>query len=274
MVCSLSDPASVNIKERLLEMAGWREGSEFMGSSTFLLEDFLLVNINNLHLWVDNIDRKVEADLGVKPDSVIFLSRHKAASGTHSLTVHPIGNYGKAEFGGKDRTLVPSSPDLMTSLLRQLKNEASDLDFEVAFEVTHHGPYLETPTLFIEIGSSEETWGSERAAEALASSLLKVEVLEAPRVIGIGGGHYAPRFTEVCLTKKVSFGHMVPNYALDLGNEAGTKESFRMALEKTGTKRAYLHRKSMKKSEVTRLSQILWEIGAEVVDSSELDDLS
>ena len=34
--------------------------------------------------------------------------------------------------------------------------------------------------------------------------------------MGIGGGHYAPRFTEVSLTKRISFGHMLPVHAFDL----------------------------------------------------------
>ncbi len=273
LVCSLPDPASVNIRDRLLERGGWKEGKEFDGSPSFIRQDCLMISLKELHLWADNVDRRVESYLDVKVDSVVFLSRHRAVSGTHSLTVHPIGNYGKADFGGKAGTLVPPCPDLMTELLRQLKREAFQLDFEVAFEVTHHGPYLETPTLFIEIGSSEETWGSLPAARAIASSLLSVDVPNFPKVIGIGGGHYAPRYTELALKKKVSFGHMVPNYAFDLKNEDGARESVRKALEKTGTSQAYVHKKSMKRSEVTKLTRILKEMGAEVVDSSELEDL-
>jgi D-aminoacyl-tRNA deacylase len=41
-----------------------------------------------------------------------------------------------------------------------------------------------------------------------------------PVAIGIGGGHYAPRFTDLALKKKASFGHMIPNYQIDeIGEE-------------------------------------------------------
>ncbi|MDD1748219.1 MAG: D-aminoacyl-tRNA deacylase, partial [Methanomassiliicoccales archaeon] len=94
---------------------------------------------------------------------MVFLSRHKAASGIPTLTAHPIGNFSKADFGGRPGTLVRSSPDMMTSTLRELQRNAAGLGFGVSFEVTHHGPYLEAPTMYIEIGSSEENWGNKDA---------------------------------------------------------------------------------------------------------------
>ena len=68
----------------------------------------------------------------------------------------------------------------MTSLLRELKRRPPGCSFEVTYEVTHHGPYLETPTLFIEIGSSEATWGDRDAARAIARALTEVRVTECP----------------------------------------------------------------------------------------------
>ena len=110
----------------------------------------------------------------------------------------------------------------MTSLLRGLKANAADIPFQVSFETTHHGPFLKKPTLFIEIGSDKTNWENQRAAQVIAKTLLGVEVNEYPIAIGIGGGHYAPRFTEVALSKKISFGHLFPNYAM----EGMTEERF------------------------------------------------
>jgi len=67
----------------------------------------------------------------------------------------------------------------------------------------------------------------QKPAEIIAKSLL--ELLETyhyeedlprdiPVLLGIGGGHYAPRFTDVILEKKAAFGHMIPRYHIDSGN--------------------------------------------------------
>lgn len=235
--------------------------------------DAALITVPRLHLFCDDVDLAAADVLGHRPSEVVFLSRHKAASGQRSLTVHPIGNWAAAEYGGRERTVVPAAPHLMTSLLRRLKREAAGLDFEVTFEVTHHGPYLTVPTLFIEIGSSEATWDHIGAADAIARALQSVEVTSYPVAMGIGGGHYAPRFTEASLGKKVSFGHMLPNYAIDLHDLPGLEEKVRIGMEGSGARLAYIHRKSMKRSEATMVAKVVTDLGYEAVDSSDLEDI-
>lgn len=273
LVCSTEDNASVNIRDSLLMSGGWSQRGELEGAPVHWKGELAMITVPRLHLYCDNIDLEAGKALGHRPSEVVFLSRHKAASGQRSLTVHPIGNWGAAEYGGRERTLVPAAPNLMTSLLRQLKKDAAGLDFEVTFEVTHHGPYLETPTLFIEIGSSEATWGSIDAANAIARALQSVSVAPYPAAMGIGGGHYAPRFTEASLSKKVSMGHMLPNYAIDLSDMADLGEKVRMGMEGSGARMAYIHRKSMKRSEATMVAKVVADLGYEAVDSSDLEDL-
>jgi D-aminoacyl-tRNA deacylase len=272
-VCSLEDVASVNIKRELLELGEWTPGQEFEGAPLLYHGGTVMATIPGIHLYADDIDEKVSRACGAAVSEVVFLSRHRAASGQRSLTVHPIGNWGKAEYGGRERTLVQANPDLMTSLLRELKVQAQGLEFEVTFEVTHHGPYLRSPTLFIEIGSSEATWGDRDAAKAIARSLLEVKILDCPKAVGLGGGHYAPRFTEVSLAKKISFGHMLPNYAIDLSDQNDLAAKVKQALEKSGAKLVYLHKKSMKRSEATMVAKLVADLGYEVVDSSDLEDI-
>jgi D-aminoacyl-tRNA deacylase len=274
LVSSTEDLASTNIKEALLLHNGWKELDKFEGKPVYSFGEMVMVTIDGMHLHADNIDKHVTEVLGSEVEQVIFLSRHRAASGQRSLTVHPIGNWNRADYGGKDGELVKSAPDLMTSLLRELKRRASGLEFEVAFEVTHHGPWLETPTLFIEIGSSEATWGDKDAAKAIADTLLNVRVGKAPHAIGVGGGHYAPRFTEVSLAKKISFGHMLPNYALDLSNIDDLSAKITKGLVQSDAELVYLHKKSMKRSEATMVTKLVSDLGYKVVDSSDLEDLS
>jgi D-aminoacyl-tRNA deacylase len=187
--------------------------------------------------------------------------------------VHPIGNYGNAEFGGKKGTLVRSSPHLMTSLLRGIKANAGELPFQVSFETTHHGPTLKKPTLFIEIGSDKTNWENQRAAQVLAKTLLEVDVHEYPIAIGIGGGHYAPRFTEIALSKKISFGHLFPNYAMEGMTEERFTETVVAAANASSATLAYIHKKSMPKAKANHIKEIVESCGLKVVESADLEDL-
>lgn len=274
LVCSEEDEASVNIRDRLLEAYRWVEEGVFDGHPVMRRGETILVTIDLFHLYADMIDRRFEEDYGKEVDHVIFLSRHRAESGIPSLTVHPLGNWGRADFGGRDETLVPASPHLMTSILRILKDRASHLRFETSFEVTHHGPYLGTPAMYVEIGSDESMWGHREAAEVVASAIMEAQEERSPVAIGIGGGHYAPRFSDVASTSRISFGHMMPTYAIKGKDEEAFRRMVHLALEASNdATMAYVQKKSMKRSEATATRKILEEMGAEVVDSGDLDPL-
>ncbi|OPY31285.1 MAG: D-tyrosyl-tRNA(Tyr) deacylase [Methanomassiliicoccales archaeon PtaU1.Bin124] len=270
MLASEEDVAGINIRDRLLEAAKWEEVATFDGRPVLKTNGLLLASMAKPHLFANDVDKEFMAATGLKIDDIIFLSRHRAASGIPTLTVHPIGNYGKADYGGKEGQLVPLSPALMTALLRQLKIESNGLPFQVSYEVTHHGPWLETPTLFIEIGSDERNWGHKGAAEAIARSLLNAEQDDAPVAIGIGGGHYAPRFTEASLSHRISFGHMVPNHALeDIGVEVIT-DRITKAMNASKASMAYIHKKSMSGAKAREMRAICEALGLKVVDSASL----
>jgi len=129
--------------------------------------------------------------------------------------------------------------------------------------------------MFIEIGSSEDRWGHVKAAEAIAKTLMETKVLEAPKAIGIGGGHYAPRFSELITTKKISFGHMIPGYVADRANDEELQSAMKKALAATsGAKMVYVHRKSMSRSRATHVKQLVESIGMTAVDSGDLEDLA
>ncbi len=273
LVCSLEDVASVNIRDRLLEMGGWEEKGSFRSAPTYVKGSEMLVTIEPIHLFSDDLDDEVRRSLGMAPEQVVFLSRHRAASGIPTLTVHPIGNFGQAEFGGRPGTLVPSAPDLMTTTLLALKKLATGLPFQVGFEVTHHGPSLSTPTMFIEIGSGEGNWGDLEAARAIARALTETEAVSSPKAIGVGGGHYAPRFTEVIGTKKVSFGHMIPNYFCDKASDDALLDAMRNALSNTeNAKLVYIHKKSMSRSRATHIKELVLSLNAEAIESDDLED--
>lgn len=242
-------------------------------ASVHICSEMALLSIPNIHIFTDDVDSIAEEATGLQFSSVVFLSRHKAVSGIPTLTVHPIGNFGKADYGGKESTLVPSTPSLMTQVLRNMSRLSTDIPFQVSYEVTHHGPWLKTPSMFLEIGSDESNWGNLEAAVVLSESLLQAENQDYPSVIGVGGGHYAPQFTEMSLTYKVSFGHMVPNYAISGLEDEEIIKRIMMAAEASSAHLAYIHKKSMKRSEASRLQNLMESKGLEVISSKDLDPL-
>lgn len=274
IICSGADAASINIRDRMLEMDAWRSIGDHRGQPVLKCGEMVMVTIPQLHIYAEDLDLDLVEELDLEPDVAIFLSRHRAASGIPTLTVHPIGNHGSADFGGRERTLVPASPHLMSSMLRLLSREAADLEYRVSFEVTHHGPHLNIPSIFIEIGSDESMWGDRDAAAAIARTVQRAEEEVNPVAIGIGGGHYAPRFTEMVMTRRISFGHMVPNYALKGSDAEASRSIIKRAVENSGDARmAYIHKKSMKRSEATSMKKLLVDLGIDVVEGKDLHPL-
>jgi D-aminoacyl-tRNA deacylase len=108
----------------------------------------------------------------------------------------------------------------MQTTLKALKHyqEELSLNFAVSYECTHHGPSLNVPTMFTELGSSPKQWTDTKAAEAVAHAAMQaVTNFQVPRgaaVLGIGGTHYNQRFTHMALNDEAVFSHMIPKYAV------------------------------------------------------------
>ncbi len=270
IVTSAEDIASMNIREKILDMAPWKETGLFDGSPVLSNGQYQMVLIQDIHLYWDNLDTAVMDATGMNYDTVIFASRHRSKSGLRTLTVHPLGNYGPADFGGKPETIVPPNPRLMTAALLLLQEKAGDLDFEISFEVTHHGPYLETPTFFIEIGSNEAAWPEPEPARRIASVLLELPESKTTHeddiVLGVGGGHYAPRHTDFINRNKASMSHMVPNYALKHLND----DMVSQLKKKTGAEKVYFHKKYANAETRKRVGELLASHGFEAVRSRDM----
>jgi D-aminoacyl-tRNA deacylase len=92
------------------------------------------------------------------------------------------------------------------------------LNYEVSYEATHHGPSLNMPSMFVELGSSEAQWSDESAARVVADAAMTAIVeFEKPTecaVLGIGGQHYNPKFTLMALMGEAVFAHMIPKHAV------------------------------------------------------------
>jgi len=266
-VASEADEASRNQRDALLALASWESDVSFGGRNSWRWRDTILVTIPEHHLYRDHLDRDLEAAFGHRTEVVVYLSKHVSASRRPSLTVHPIGNPRGAEFGGQPETLVPSAPRWMTAALRGLRKEARGLPYNVTFEATHHGPYLTTPTFYIEQGSTDTEWADLAASRAIARVLLALEPGDAPIAIGLGGGHYVPRHTDLALERRIAFGHLLAAYAL----EGGSGREIDQAVERTeGATLAYVHRKSLAKPDVRAFEERLEKLGLHIVRGTDL----
>lgn len=174
----------------------------------------------------------------VDVELVVFLSRHSSQSGKPTLSVHTTGNFGDAELGGLSRkvSVAPATAmrDALKALLR-FKIEMN-LDYDVSYECTHHGPSLNVPTMFVELGSSPPQWSDHVAAGAVAKAAMEAVVKfhkpENSAVLGIGGTHYNQRFTQMALDDEAVFGHMIPKYALPQVDAAILSQCVERTLEK------------------------------------------
>ena len=274
LVCSEKDLPSVNMKEALLSFHGWEDMGNDGANSYISYNDTVMVTIPDMHIRHEDLDKEVER-FGVKVDEVIVMSKHSAKSGRAALTAHPIGNYHENEFGGREKAVVKAAPALMSDALRRIVQLNDMEDTQTCFEVTHHGPWMEKPTFYIEVGSEQTHWENKHAAEILAHVIEDLDPqYDYPSAVGLGGGHYAPRFTEVALKFKVNFGHMIPNYQTEGRDDEDIVRMLKCACEATDTKMVYLHRKSMKKPEERRMSALIESAGFEQISSSDLEPIN
>ncbi|MGA1820667.1 MAG: D-aminoacyl-tRNA deacylase [Thermoplasmatota archaeon] len=281
LLVSSEDRASLNIRDRLLEEADWEPVGRFQGSDILRNRNLLLLQKEGTHLYFENVDMEIAEHLSselpefpVKGASsplelLVFLSRHRSEMDVRSLTVHPPGNYLQADFGGEPGRLPPSAPFEMTAALKALYKEkkALGLPDRTTYEVTHHGPFLSSPCFFIEIGSDPSRWEVPDLGRAIARALLSEDFREPPAdlpvAIGIGGGHYAPRFTDRAMRGKFAFGHMIPDYILNETDDLRT--TIDLALEGTkGAEHAFIHRSGSNERSLREVPGILEDLGIRI----------
>ena len=212
LVYSTLDVASVNIAEAVKARMNFEETKPLGGLRHFYSEHIDMVEMGTEFIKADFLDKSLGADL------IVFMSRHSSAKGVATFTTHPEGNWSdKAEFGGMPKSLGMASPLNMLSMLCALKR-TNTTSIPVTYEATHHGPLLNTPSLFVELGGNAETIGNRDYAGVVAESIVDMlhhEQGEYEKVaIGIGGTHYPEKFTKLALEGKYAFAHMLPRYQI------------------------------------------------------------
>jgi len=168
------------------------------------------------HIYDERLDERLPEEMRTANLTLVFPSIHRSERNIPCLTVHPLGNLGPtAEVGGRPRTVDPTDPLRMATTLRRLSADARSLGLSATFEATHHGPELGLPAFFVEIGYGTASEPPEGAVDLLARVLPDLVPDPQDRVaVGVGGGHYAPHFTELALRRRWAFGHVISRHAL------------------------------------------------------------
>ena len=252
VVVSEADRASEHIAEQLLADGDWEThdddtrspaaGGGTVHRSTDTAVPIVLRTFDALHLEID----APAAAFDVDPRVVVFASRHSGDTG-RLLTCHFTGNFGDAEYGGADRSFAPAAPGVQRDLVAAFDAYAPD-DYGVAVECTHHGPTdVSVPSIFAELGSDESAWDDPAGATAVAQAIRSlatdavtgepatVAVGETPRhLLGVGGGHYAPRFERVLRETAWGVGHVASTWQLsELGDPAAHVDTLERAVAAT-----------------------------------------
>jgi len=227
IVASKLDKAGINITTQLSQ---FRENPVFSSMKQSPAFDFYLVD--NEIIYTENLDlEKIN-----QYDFIIFASKHKSEKKEKTLSVHAPGNWRQAELGGESGKICKTSALFQKQIFEKLKRNVKTHDlknYKVTLECTHHGPFIDKPCIFIEIGSTEIEWEDRRAGFVIAKTIRDIiqDFKENPYneiVVGIGGPHYCPNFNKIQLNSNIALSHIIPQYTLPL-----TEEMIKEALDKT-----------------------------------------
>jgi len=215
IVASKKDKAGINITTQL---------SQFGEYDFYLVEEEMI--------YTKNIDlERIN-----KYDFIIFASKHASKKKEKTLSVHAPGNWRTADFGGEPGKVCPTSALFLKQTFEILNKHAKDhelKDYKVTMECTHHGPLIEKPCMFIEIGATENEWRDRKAGFIIAKTIRDIikNFKHNPYnevAIGLGGPHYCPNFNKIQLNSNYAVSHVIPSYVMPI-----TKEMIKEAIDKT-----------------------------------------
>lgn len=231
VAASMKDIAAQNIASKLVERYSFKEsGLEYDGRPVLRRDDVLLAHVNVDGIYAEGLDQSFTVG------RVIFASRHRSESGKPTFTVHVTGNpTSQAPFGGQPRALARAEPSRMKVALKRLQELVYErgMEYDVCLEATHHGPTeMGVPVMFVEIGSSEEQWRNDAAAEVASEAIWAAAAtsLDSKDAFGLGGSHYSPKHTRVTLEQDVAVGHILPKYFFQDFDGSVVEQAFRKTL--------------------------------------------
>ncbi|MHA1986738.1 MAG: D-aminoacyl-tRNA deacylase [Promethearchaeota archaeon] len=259
IITSKEDNASMNIRDKLMHSSSYNfEETDFLWYEhpVFKLTNFLPTaeeqsNLGEVDVYLGLTkkpliflnDLKLK-ESKIKPDFLIFASRHTSKTARPAFLVHTTGNWSKeADFGGDPQALSLTSALLhkagcISFIENDLPIKLSNFSFDV--EVTHHGPTrLEIPLIFMELGSSKTEWDITDAGESVATTVINTiyNYLEIKKkgdqkiCVGFGGTHYAPNFRRLIEATNLAISFICPKYYIQELNGEMISEMIRNTTE-------------------------------------------
>lgn len=205
------ETASSNIADSLKRIMGLEEKEPFNGLECFGSKEVTMLGIKGSLIEAEFLD-------GILHGPMLFLSRHRSGKGIPAFTVHPEGNWSdEAALGGRPKELSVASPFNMLKILKSIST-LNKTDIELTYEATHHGPFTNNPSLFVELGGNESIIASKPHAEFMANAVASSMELKPSYdkvAVGIGSLHYPSKFTRLALEGKYIFSHIMPKYYVD-----------------------------------------------------------
>jgi len=216
----------------------WRENPIFrLDNSSFEGKYNNFLNENQIFLGLTSeplifLEKLNVSGANLKPDLIVFASRHTSVTARPAFLVHSTGNWSSsADFGGEPQDLSKTSALLhkagFESLREQIEN-FNNPDFSLDVEVTHHGPTtLDVPLIFMELGSSKQEWSIKEAGELVANAIINAvfkyldfkEDITQQVGLGFGGTHYAPNFNRLITNNNIALSFICPKYYIQELNE-------------------------------------------------------
>ncbi len=266
IAASKKDIAGMNISQQIIDHYEFEKSSKsFQRNAVYFKElqgkEIKLVFLEDETIFAQHISDHFSARL------LVFVSRHSGSAGIPTLSVHTPGNLTeRADFGGLPKRVSVSAPCAMKNALVEMafRKEKMNLNYEVSYECTHHGPSLDVPTMFAELGSSQEQWKDLKAAEAVAHAAMSAILNETKysAALGVGGPHYNSRFTKISLSTDIAFGQIIPKYAIPQVDANVVRQCIRRNSEKVDT--AIFDWKGMRGSDRERLAAALKNMGIKI----------
>ncbi|UCE43403.1 MAG: hypothetical protein JSV57_03285 [Candidatus Bathyarchaeota archaeon] len=262
---SKKDIASINIAKQILSQYEFEKLSESFDNNPMYLKRLQNSEVRMIFINKDLINSQFITEF-FKPQLLIFISRHSSASGVPTLSVHTPGNLNEARFGGiAGRVSIAPASAMKEALMAMAKiREEMELGYEVSYEATHHGPSLNVPSMFVEVGSSPKQWRDPKAARAVAHAAMSAASKQSrySTSLGIGGLHYNAKFTRIALSRQVAFGHMIPKHAVSTVDLEIVQQCIEKTMEEVES--VILDWKGIRGADKERLRMILDEIGMHV----------
>jgi len=265
IVASTKDTAGMNIAHQILEHYKFEKLPEVFREKPIYFKGIQNREVMLVFVDVEPVYTQFITDF-FNPELLVFISRHRSLSGIPTLSTHTPGNLGKAELGGIPKKVSISQASAMRDALLEMEKlkEEIHLDYQVSYECTHHGPSLDVPIMFLELGSSTKQWKDLKAAEVVAHAAIAAVSKRSkyPTALGIGGPHYNKKFTRIALSTETAFGHIIPKYAIPQLDAEMVEQCVVRVVETV--KSVFLDWKGIRGADKGRLTTILAEIGVPI----------